>query len=83
MLYFGWCFLIRLFSRSSASVSVFVTIMLTEAIRAIRFRGLGIMVGFLEITRHPFFEIFCLPDIDDRHLLHQRKGNSRDRPGGQ
>src|SRR5512136_1427390 len=41
MLYFGWCFLIRLFSRINASVSVLVTMTLTEAIRATRFRVFG------------------------------------------
>ena len=27
---------------------------------------LGIVIGFLEITRHPFFEIFCLTDVNNR-----------------
>ena len=28
--------------------------------------GLGIVIGFLEITRHPLFEIFCFPDVNNR-----------------
>ena len=28
--------------------------------------GLGVVVLFLEVTAHPFLEVLCLADIDDR-----------------
>ena len=44
--------------------------------------GLCVVILFLEVTRHPFFEVLCLPDVDDRPVFCRRRGSSPGRGGG-
>jgi len=61
----GWCFLIKVFSSRRASTSVFVT-MKSKSRAAWTSGGFGVVVPFLEIAAHAFFQVFCLSDVEHR-----------------
>ncbi len=59
--------LIRLYSRISASASVFVTVTSTRATCSIIATRLHGLLGAMEVTRHAFFQVARLADVD--HLV--------------
>src|SRR5678815_488003 len=56
----GWCFLIRWFSRSSASFEDVTTIVSTSATARPRNAA-----AFAEVLPHPRAQVLGLPDVDD------------------